>query len=572
MTGRVLLIALMLMLPAVQAPARAQSEELRAKSEEVRALKRKARQNSHTQPAESLAAARRALEIAEAAFGPDHVEVADVLAQMAWLHAVKHRFAEAAPLERRAIAIMEKSLGADRAELADFLIRIASPHRRKRFDYVRPLYMRALDIYERAWADDPRLPMKVFFMAYDIASLGHHGDAIPLYERAHALAKRLLPPDNHALLVMHGHLSGTYLVRGRYVDAERAVRRDMAMIARWLGSEQQDAVLSRDLRRLASVYFAQGYYGEAERLNKRAQVIDLKPGESPSPEAVARETASNYHAQGRYAEAAEIYEREFARLEAAYGPAKAELDAAREKLKAMGKVRTMDDIKARQPLSKEVARLSARVPSTTTMANLLATLGAIRHKEGKPAEAEILFAQALGLLGDSNEQTVVVMTTQLAHLYADNGEHAKAEQLYISALKLDEDDENWGRPMLRTGVDAAAILNGLGRLARRRNEPERAEEHHKHALEMLERLGPDRFDVAGTLGELAELYRSQGRIADAEPLYRRALEIYDKGHMSPDHTAIRTLLANLGAFYVEQGRTADAEALARGPLREPSHR
>jgi tetratricopeptide (TPR) repeat protein len=520
MPGRLLLIALVLLLMA-QAPAPAPSDELRA-------LKKKAHELAITRPAEALAAAERALEIAEGLFGPDHVEVGEVLAELARLHAVRDRFADAEPLEQRAIAIMEKGLGADHPALADFLVRIAGPHSRRRFAHARPLYKRAVNIYERAWADDPKLPIKIFLLGYNFDALGHRGDAIPLYERARTLAEKTLAPDNPASLMFLGHLPYAYLVHGRYVDSERAVQRDMAVLARWFGSEQQEAVRSDDLRRLARVYVEQGYYADAERLYKRAHIIDLKPGETPSEEVVARELGPIYFAQGRYAEATEIYSRVFARLEAAYGPAKAESDALREKLKAMGKVRRLDDIKAREPLSKELARLYARVPSKKTMATILGALAKVQHRQGEYAEAETLFERALALLGDTNDQSAVIIMTDLAHLHVDQGRYGEAEQLYVRALELDEDDENWGRPLPRTGVDGAAILNGLGRLTRERNRLERAELLHKLALKILEGLGPDRFDVGGTLNDLAELYRSQGRFADAEPLYKRALEICER--------------------------------------------
>ena len=41
-------------------------------------------------------------------------------------------------------------------------------------------------------------------------------------------------------------------------------------------------------------------------------------------------------------------------------------------------------------------------------------------------------------------------------------------------------------------------------------------------------LGPDHPDVAASLNNLAELYRAQGKYADAEPLYQRALVIRAK--------------------------------------------
>ncbi|HSE57709.1 MAG TPA: tetratricopeptide repeat protein, partial [Nitrospiraceae bacterium] len=48
--------------------------------------------------------------------------------------------------------------------------------------------------------------------------------------------------------------------------------------------------------------------------------------------------------------------------------------------------------------------------------------------------------------------------------------------------------------------------------------------------------GPDHVEVAVTLGNLGQLYSAQGRYTDAEPYYRRALEVREKvlGDMHPD--------------------------------------
>ena len=42
---------------------------------------------------------------------------------------------------------------------------------------------------------------------------------------------------------------------------------------------------------------------------------------------------------------------------------------------------------------------------------------------------------------------------------------------------------------------------------------------------MEKALGPDHPDVAQSLNNLADLYSAQGRHADAEPLYKRALAL-----------------------------------------------
>ena len=64
------------------------------------------------------------------------------------------------------------------------------------------------------------------------------------------------------------------------------------------------------------------------------------------------------------------------------------------------------------------------------------------------------------------------------------------------------------------------------------------------------------------LNNLAALYDDQGRYAEAEPLYKRALAIDEKA-LGPDHPDVALSLNNLAALYDNQGRYADALPLVR---------
>ena len=68
-----------------------------------------------------------------------------------------------------------------------------------------------------------------------------------------------------------------------------------------------------------------------------------------------------------------------------------------------------------------------------------------------------------------------------------------------------------------------------------------------------------------SLNNLAELYRDQGRYAEAEPLYKRSLAIREKA-LGPDHPDVATALNNLAVLYEDQGRYADAEPLYKRSL------
>jgi tetratricopeptide (TPR) repeat protein len=83
---------------------------------------------------------------------------------------------------------------------------------------------------------------------------------------------------------------------------------------------------------------------------------------------------------------------------------------------------------------------------------------------------------------------------------------------------------------------------------------------YRRTLDILtETFGPDDLSIAAPLSNLAELYYSQGRYADAEPLYQRALAINEKTFGSDEHAA--QLLNNLVLLYINEGRYADALSL-----------
>ena len=67
------------------------------------------------------------------------------------------------------------------------------------------------------------------------------------------------------------------------------------------------------------------------------------------------------------------------------------------------------------------------------------------------------------------------------------------------------------------------------------------------------------------INNLAQLYRQQGRFAEAETLMRSELAITEKTH-GPDHPSTATSLNNLGTLFTARGRAADAVTLLKRAL------
>jgi tetratricopeptide (TPR) repeat protein len=80
--------------------------------------------------------------------------------------------------------------------------------------------------------------------------------------------------------------------------------------------------------------------------------------------------------------------------------------------------------------------------------------------------------------------------------------------------------------------------------------------------------GGRRFDDITTIDAmhmLGLLYADQGRLTEAESMYQRALEGYEKA-LGRDHTSTLSTVNNLGLLYADQGRLTEAESMYRRAL------
>jgi hypothetical protein len=81
-------------------------------------------------------------------------------------------------------------------------------------------------------------------------------------------------------------------------------------------------------------------------------------------------------------------------------------------------------------------------------------------------------------------------------------------------------------------------------------------------------LGSKHPNVATDLNNLASLLRAINRLAEGEPLYRRALAIYEKS-FGPNHPNVATGLNNL-ALLLRATRTTVLSVKAKPPVSRPA--
>ena len=122
------------------------------------------------------------------------------------------------------------------------------------------------------------------------------------------------------------------------------------------------------------------------------------------------------------------------------------------------------------------------------------------------------------------------------------------------------DEWNLGFP------NAARLLNQTAAYLRIRAQYTEAEPLYKKALAIWEQtLGPEHSHTAACLNNLALLYERLGKYEQAEPLYQRALAIWQKV-LDPLDPTLAICLNNLAQLYRFQGKYQQAEPLYQQSL------
>ena len=166
---------------------------------------------------------------------------------------------------------------------------------------------------------------------------------------------------------------------------------------------------------------------------------------------------------------------------------------------------------------------------------------AVRVAEEKTGEASLQTAKAL---------------FNLASLVHDQGNYARAEQLYQRSLSILERSLEPDHPAI------ANCLNSLAMIYKAQGQYATAESLYRRSLAIEENAhGAEHPDVAVSLNNLAQLYRALGISAKADPLYRRSLAILEKtrGPAHPTTLMVRENMAHRSGKVIKVVETAPSK-------------
>jgi tetratricopeptide (TPR) repeat protein len=494
-------------------PAYAQDAELNKLYGESRALEA---QGDYRGAAAKL---KRALDVAEKAFGPEHKTTAGLAAELGLMHFRLGEYAIAERLFLRALATREKLFPREHPAIAVVLNRLGLVYTQQhRPAEAEAAYRRALSIFEAAFGSEPRdvTVDTLNNLAVLYTNQGKYAQAAPLFERALAMSEKRVPPDNDATGRFLDNLGMVHAHTGDYAKAEAFLTRALSLKEKSLPAGHPS--IAESLGGLAEVYRTKGEYANAEQLQRRGLAILEKTVGSGHPDYAIRLSSLGrvYVEQGRFAEGEPLLRRALETSEAALGR------------------------------------------DHPQVARMLSYLGTVYFERNQLDLAQAFYERALAIseksLGRQHEQ-VAVDLDYLANVIPLGD--PRQEALYQRALRIREQSLGPNHPAV------SLSLYRLGRLALLRKDYAGAEPLYRRALTIVEgAMGPQHAGVAVIQADLANVYHRQKRFREAEPLYKSAVALIEKT-LGPSHARLGETLANLAAMYDDAGRPAEALATTR---------
>jgi tetratricopeptide (TPR) repeat protein len=502
---------------------------------------------------------REALEMAEGAFGPEHLNTAEALCNLLSNLAVvlgnQGRHEEEERLLRRALAIWEKVLGPQHPYTAAAIYNLAGGlGNQGRYREAETLNRRALAIIEKAFGPEhPDTAYSLNSLARILEEQGRYAEAEPLDRRALAIREKTLGPEHPDTAESLNNLAEVLRYQGRLAEAEPFHRRAHAIWEKALGPEHPSTALSLNNR--AMLLRDQGRFEEAKPLFQRALAIREKTlgPEHPLTAQSLHNLAFVLNDQGRYREAEPLVRRALAIAEKALGPEHPDtvqsLNVLAMVLEEQGRYGEAE------PLFRRALVIWEKVlgPQHPYTAGALNNLAAVVDAHGRHGEAEPLYRQSLAIrekvLGPEHPSTALSLNN-LAMLLKDQGRYGEAEPLFRRALAIWEAVLGPEHPDTATALDnLASVLDAQGRHGE-------VEALQRRALAIREKvLGAEHPNTAQSLNNLAGVLADQGRYGEAEPLFRRAVAV-SRSAQVPANLLVAS--ANLGGFLVAQDRPEEA--------------
>jgi CHAT domain-containing protein len=523
-----------------------------AASEYEKALENIKKLTSDRRYAEAEQAGRVLLAEVEAEFGPESLQVAEVIHAMfeALLRGDRANDPECQALLQRAVAIREKVLGPEHPALSESLCDLGIILR-EAGDTTRalPLLERAVAITEKVrGSEHPELVRLLRSLAHVHTAMGDDAGAEKILERTLGLAEMVLGKDDiqvakilNNLAVVRANLEASAPIRPLY-------QRSLAISEKALGPDHPDVATM--MVNLANLHTVSGEFAEATALYERALAIYEK-ALGPESSWVAW-TLTNlgglYVDMGTYTEGVAVFRRALSAYEKSLGPDHPETGYLVMNLG--GALAATGEFAQAKPLLEHALAIAEKTlgPDHPNVAAALDTLGMLHHATGEYEEARRLFERALGNEENAASTADRLFATrhQLSRLLYDMGQYAEARKRVEASLEVLVERQGADHPQVGRTLSLLAVL--LLKLGDPRGAFEaalRAEEIGRNYLRLTARSFAERqalaFSTVRSSGLDVALTLAADRDAPQEPrlwdslIHSRALVLDE---MAARHAAV----------------------------------
>jgi CHAT domain-containing protein/Flp pilus assembly protein TadD len=204
-----------------------------------------------------------------------------------------------------------------------------------------------------------------------------------------------------------------------------------------------------------------------------------------------------------------------------------------------------DHAGAELPLARAL-EIRRRAPgiSHAELSESLNNLASIIRAQGRLAEAEPLVVEALAVLlrHETDPVTLGRAHNNVGLLSRDRGDFRRAQEHLEKAAEL------WRKAYPPDHPALGTVANNLGLVWQALGDLPKAEASFRESLPIREKAGNPE-NLALTLNNLASVLQEDGRLDEAEPLYGRAIALYEEA-VGAEHPSLGQALSNFAVLHL----------------------
>jgi tetratricopeptide (TPR) repeat protein len=343
------------------------------------------------------------------------------------------QYKQAELLDQRALQLREQALGPDHLDVAGPLINLANVYAfQGKYEKAEPLYQRALHIREQGLGS---LHPDVAVLLHDLADLyadqNKYKEAELLYQRALQIREPTLGLYNWLTATTLNNLGTLYARQGEYMRAEQSFLQVQQILEQLLGPSHFR--LGYPLSNLALIYAEQGKNELSVPLFQRAlQVLEAKEPQHPLVAGNLHGLARIYVQQGNFEQAESMFQRALQIYEQALGPTHINVAAPLTGLADL--YYKQGNYREAELHYRRALQINGQMPGPTysEMAEAMDSLAQLRIAEGSREEARAWYTRTLSIreleLGTHHPKTIETRM-RLIDLLLSIGQHEEATQL-----------------------------------------------------------------------------------------------------------------------------------------------